>query len=615
MTNLAPTIFESFNARTLNSSQVARTFIPPENFTELIRRSHTLVIGPRGSGKTTLLKMLEEPALEAWAHPDADSVRQRVAFTGIFVPYDVTWNRQLSSVTEARLSNEFREAVAVASFTTHVLRATVAAMQYRIHGPMPHAGVRHRRVELNRDAEANLVQTLASSWKLELRVPSLLGLKYALLQRQSHLGELATKIALGVLDGDLTSENNYLFLDFLQATSLAVELFDDNINEPEGKWALLFDELELAPTFITEQLVRSLRSSVPKLLFKLSLSPFSREVRFFEDAFSAMPAQDYSVINLAYARKEDGYSFCRALLDAILRERGLRPIEPDRLLGRSEFMTEREEYRAAGTAYHKGSRLHKKLVRLRDQDASFRAYLERRGLELDRLEELDPERRASEVRKVIPLVTVRLAFRRPDESGFRHRLGRTRGRRNPQLYSGATSLFAMAEGNPRWFIGLITRLLDKHDPGVGHIPRHIQNAEVTSTVFRFRALLRSIPAYREESGRMRGILVEVDRIGDYFYDHCVLFPFTANPALAFRVDRNAPPSLLEGLGRALNAGALVYIPDPEGLPVFSTLAGKTFRLSYLLASYYGLPLGLGATRNLRRILRWNSSGQLPLFVP
>ena len=51
---------------------------------------------------------------------------------------------------------------------------------------------------------------------------------------------------------------------------------------------------------------------------------------------------------------------------------------------------------------------------------------------------------------------------------------------------------------------------------------------------------------------------------------------------------------MDSLGRALNAGAIVFVPEKPGRR-FSSLRGKRFRLSYLLAPHYQLPLILGKT--------------------
>jgi len=59
---------------------------------------------------------------------------------------------------------------------------------------------------------------------------------------------------------------------------------------------------------------------------------------------------------------------------------------------------------------------------------------------------------------------------------------------------------------------------------------------------------------------------------------------------------------LEALGRALNSGAIILAPDPGGEALLSSLRGKRFRLSYMLAPGYGLPLNLGRPMALSHVL-------------
>ena len=58
----------------------------------------------------------------------------------------------------------------------------------------------------------------------------------------------------------------------------------------------------------------------------------------------------------------------------------------------------------------------------------------------------------------------------------------------------------------------------------------------------------------------------------------------------------------ESLTRALNAGAIVYVPDEDGQLLLASLRGKRFRLSYLLAPTYHVPLRLGRAVSLSKIL-------------
>src|ERR1700691_1490736 len=111
-------VFESFNARNLAPEQVARRFIPPKHFDELVLRRHTLIVGPRGSGKTTLLKMLQLPALAAWQHHAASSFRRKIDFCGAFVAADVSWGAQLTALGAGRLSPDLTSALGLAAFTT-----------------------------------------------------------------------------------------------------------------------------------------------------------------------------------------------------------------------------------------------------------------------------------------------------------------------------------------------------------------------------------------------------------------------------------------------------------------------------------------------------------------
>ena len=52
----------------------------------------------------------------------------------------------------------------------------------------------------------------------------------------------------------------------------------------------------------------------------------------------------------------------------------------------------------------------------------------------------------------------------------------------------------------------------------------------------------------------------------------------------------------------MNAGAIIYVPDDEGKVILTSLRGKKFRLSYLLAPIYGFPIRLGREIALSRIL-------------
>jgi hypothetical protein len=612
---MSPGIFESFNARALAPEQVAQTFVPPPHFHRLTKRVHSIIVGPRGSGKTTLLKMLQQPALEAWRHPDADSYRATIDFTGVFIATDVSWGRQIQSLGYGKLDPDTHRLFGIAAFTTHVLRSLIISMLYRVRPVDKSVCTPHRRVLLDEEGEAKLSVELAQVWKLSPTLPSLLSLKHALSARLLTIREQAGREAYEVSDGRLDRLRlvNFLHVHFIEAVVAGIELFDDATGGLGGRWALLFDELELAPAWIRHQLLQSLRSTDSRLLLKLSMSAYAEGLDEFDATLSATRDHDYDTIALWYAHKEMGYQFCRELWDAMVKHRKLGSISPEDLLGHSQFETTLEEWSDSGTAYAPGTRIGRRFIRMARNDRSFRRYLEGRGIDPRGLDKIQGDERAADLRKVASIVAVRDAFRTRDSSEGERRQNQ-RSRKNPDLYTGASALFAMVEGNPRWFIGIMSRLIgqltmrDVEKTGVREIiSRSKQAREIDGAASRFRALLKAIPCPAFAGGRRpTSLLWVLDAIGEYFFSAVVKGSFTPDPPGSFIIDSSdsmIPDEMHRSLTRALNSGAIVYVPDEDEQPLLSSLRGKRFRLSYLLAPKYRIPLRLGRGVALSKILK------------
>jgi hypothetical protein len=204
-----------------------------------------------------------------------------------------------------------------------------------------------------------------------------------------------------------------------------------------------------------------------------------------------------------------------------------------------------------------------------------------------------------------PIVAVREFYRRRDMAGAVKKQSK-RSRKSALLYAGADSLFAITEGNPRWFIGIVGRLLSTpiHNDRIDLLP---QADEIVRAGQQFAAMLRTIPVSRHAgSGAPQGVLSNIRVIGRFFHNQVVKEDFRPEPPGTFIVDAThlgISDDLLDSLGKALNAGALVYVPDDEGQLILNSLRGKRFRLSYLLASIYELPIRLGNEVALTTVLR------------
>jgi hypothetical protein len=604
---VAPSIFESFNARNLDPEKVAETFVPSKQYEDLIKRRHTLIVGPRGSGKTTLLKMLQEPALEAWKHDGAEYYRSKIDFTGVFIPTDISWGEQLRLLGAESLDGSSRRLLSVATFTTHILRCLIRTIMRRRDSPGKKGMTPFRRILLSAEAEARLASQLCKLWHISDAVPSLLSLRQALSARFANLYSVASReVTLGEKgrQGRL-ADIEYLHLHFLRNAGLAVELLDDCLGEASGKWALMFDELELAPPWIQDELAQSLRSTDDRFLFKLALNPFTPNDSLLKQT-QAAPASghDFDQIALWYVKKKDALEFCRQLWFQMLDEKNIRRQEPEKVFGGSYFQTVPDDLKESGSRYGPHARITNRFRALAEKDTSFRSYLQQNDIRLDALDAMDDNKRAAKIRKIAPIVAIREFYRQPEVRDME--VGAQRSRKTAKLYSGSESLFSITEGNPRWFIAIVERLLERWDPDRSKkIDFSVQGEEILAASERFQAMLETIPIPEGTApDDTLGVLSVVSRAANFFHDQLVKGPFKADAWETFEVDAKVPGEILAGLGRAANAGAIVLIPDGDRLILATErdLIGKRFRVSYLLAPIYGLALRLGKSVSLTAIL-------------
>jgi hypothetical protein len=497
-----------------------------------------------------------------------------------------------------------------------------AVIQRKSVGKGTVEGFGFRPLDMPEGAEEALTGALASGWGVKLVARSLRALQSAISDQNAELGGLINRRRLQRDDSGLLDalDDPRAYNDIVTAMTSGLDRFQevlpDHANE---RWALLFDELELAPRWLQDYLMRSTRSVDARLLFKLAISPYDDAAVVAKNERRAAPdiGHDFEEVPLWYTDKGKGREFCEELWDEVVEQRlqlGMR-IKPSQILGRSAFDSPPEARRGKRSAYHPTSVHAESFAELAKIDGSFRAYLKRHRLSPNSLHNLREEQRAALVRKIGPLVLIRLFFVKEYEgTGAKAFSARKRSRKTYPLFSGYESLFAMSEGNPRWFIGIVSQLLElakSEKRTIRQLEPQEQVDIVNSACNQFRALLRGLPCDVSALGD-RGILGLMDDIGDYFFTEQVLEPFTADPPLTFTVDQTAPDALVEALGTALNAGAIVLAPQSRSrdhqsqrwtVASLRTVRGNRFRLSYLLAGQYGLLLRLGEPVSLSTIAK------------
>jgi ABC-type branched-subunit amino acid transport system ATPase component len=600
-------VYAAANARFRSPTMVARTFVPPEQFRVLTRASHTVMVGPRGSGKTTLLKMLTPEALEAAAAAKRFRLDEGVRFTGVFVPSDIAWSRQVESLESWNIPKEVASTLFEASFTASVLRNFAAAIHERLTRDIPKVWLNVATVSLSSTLQEQVARELATVWGLELRVPSFLGLRAAASERIAELGRVAAT---------MHRTKNYALADNLVAgsgliseLSLGLDILEALVPDIQGeRWCLLFDELELAPAEIRRSLMSAMRSVDERLIFKLALSPYSADLSDLVTALGAMAGHDHDEIWLSYGHKADALQFSYNLMHEVIRERLGQDASLESVLGDALFPIEDEALESP----QETSTQQANYVRdLYDIDRSFQRYVDASVGGVEQLLASTGQERAQHLRKIMPLVIVRVTFRTPDDSSSAGNR-RYRSRKNPNVYAGTSALAAILEGNPRWIIGLMNALLDH---GAGRVASRVQTLEIARTRNRFRALLSTIPVSLDSIDTRRGLLSLIDRVGQTFRQNIIAEDFTPDPVGTFTVDGSASDALLDALGSAINTGAIVYVPESDSSGLLTSMKGKRFRLSYLLATGYQLPLRLQRASSLRAITsKGANDDQLELFA-
>lgn len=370
----------------------------------------------------------------------------------------------------------------------------------------------------------------------------------------------------------------------------AIGLVNEFSKKKAREWALLFDELEIAPNWLVDKLYPLLRSTTSQnVYFKLSMSPFAK-LSQANLGSSPRPSHDYELVHLWYIQKSEAIPFSRELLVQTLVRRCNCEIDLLKIFGPSPL---KPSTKGRDSGYGAKSKAHDVLTRAYSNDPGFRDYVDRKQINLDELDKLDEETRAAEVRKVYPIVLFRQEFLKKE--------GAFRSRKKPQIFSGIDSFLEILEGNPRWIVGAANELAGTIQ-SKNKVNPSIQYTYLRETAERFMSLMKTIPLY--DGGREQKSLGDaLDHVGDRIYDSIMQERFTSEPYGSFRVDDKCPDDLLDSVGIAMNAGAVILLSDVESnWLVASELRGKEFRMSYLFSPYKHIPVRIGRSFPLSEVL-------------
>lgn len=616
------TFLEPFNAKTMSYADVARTFVPSTKFTHLAGAWNSVLVGPRGGGKTTLLKMLSVEGQEAWTSPASEPYKKTLGYTGVYVPSDIAWGTMLESLQEAGQDERVGILLSQAAFVTHVLLAVAASIERHVSlhptrrpdqaGKPEGTSTRPTQADLER-----VVASIAAMWRVRPVSLSPASLVDALRLRLLNIKKDAHMLAQ--LGGTVSPTQEYLGMDMLESASQALQAFDATYQRPDHRWCLLLDEFEVAPMHLQKTVLAAMRASgAQKILLKVALAPCGPDL-LYEQQSSAPPSQinDLQQVELWYADKAEASEFCQqVLLSRSSSYPALRDKTPTEVFGTSAYAvvddtSETEQIGLFVQASSKDKRqVSEQFQSLAGKDASFVEFLQRKQIDLSQelgMQPSDPH--GNTLRKIAPLVAFRNAYRGKG-------VGRKRGVKPfNTAYSGWESISAISEGNPRWLIGLVTRILSQSDQRQFPVPTPQQTAAVHWNCQRYAEMLQAVA--NEQFGSIKTstpIYDVLSKIGKYFHNRLVTTSFVEDPPMSFIVDDRVSDDVEHALRIAVNHGAIVCFEAAAEVGGFRTLRGKRFRLTYLLAPVFKLPMRKSKSVSLSTILEAKPEGPLEQVV-
>ncbi|WP_377008203.1 hypothetical protein [Comamonas endophytica] len=558
------------------------------------------------------MKMLQPKALAAWEGEEGDIARSKIDYWSVFTPADINWKTQVEHKAQL-LSGEAQTQFSNAVFLSHFREAFISCLlQITRDRPSNDRGGESTRVELSREREVALCLALADSWHLPLRVPSLNGLKLALVEEMVHLG----------VPQAIENLSPYMKrLAKMDVLGVAREIAENFVNVTElynARWALCFDELEIAPITIQKDLFRYLRSTDQRFVFKLAISPSNDASALLNQESAASAGNDFDAIPLWFIDQSEREIFCRRLWEKYVSGTKAATLSPMAILQRSRFQFANEKSAYGRRRYDEASPWSKDFQDLERIDRSFSDYLQQRGVRSSSLENVTREKMNSIVRKIAPLVGFRSAYMQAAKGGIvAEPVRRKLKGPPPDVFSGWDAVCTATEGNPRWFGGIASRLILKwtQSPSGQALTREQQTHELHAAAKKFLAWINAIPVeVTQESMTYVSLHDLITALAKSFEQEVLGKIFKSDPVLSFTVDEGTPPSVQRLVIAALNIGAIVIVDDQDVNFTVTTPVGRVFRLVHLLAPHFNLPMRKGKTRNLSTILS-KQLGSLDKYRP
>ncbi|QYJ78334.1 ORC-CDC6 family AAA ATPase [Shewanella acanthi] len=571
-------IFEAFNAKHLKSEDIVKNFVSSALFLETAQNGHTILVGPRGSGKTTFLRMLSNNTLPKWDEYLKNSYSNSIDYEGIYVPGDLIWGEMINSLESAGLSKQYSESFSYTAFCTHVFINTLESITTYIEKIKDEFGEEY--LSQREDAIYEAITSIAETLKIKPNKFSLSRLRIELHKTLNELGEYSRYLSIFGVEKLDTAEFNkkvpYAHIDLKTTLESIFNAIDFALEKNEQRWAILLDEFEIAPKYLLDSVIKNMRSSAKKIMFKVALVPcgFHQEIKSQTSSIN-----DYSVVELWYVKNGESAEFCKNLVKAKFDIE-----DPAIVLGSTKF-----------TPNYKDNSKNwiKEFSELYSKDSSFKEFITSNKINIKR-EFGDDLATSSLVRKIAPVVAFRNAFLNVN--------GKRKGRKSlAEFYTGWEAISRISEGNPRWLMSTLNTLLGRKEDK--RISDSDQISRVKTSTDAYCAMLSTLPLSKNMGLSTTHPTFELlETIASYFNKRLIDEEFKAAQPLTFMVDEKVDNDIESSLMIAWNYGAIVAVDTKNTFGTYDNLKGMRFRLSFLMSPRFELPVRMDKQINLSTIL-------------
>lgn len=613
-------LYDTFNARYISHAEVAETFVSNSDFAEITKNNHTVVLGPRGCGKTTMFKMLTTPALKNWKPKTVDETKLRdgIPFVAIYIPSDELWKKQLDSFSASLSSDpELIKAISSSLITTNILSNFCKSIKDHIECSF------EKDIKKEFEFAANLIK----EWKLSDCANSLSAVRQAL---ESRKNTLIAKLNRSIFyrnnsDVKIDFEESY-FLDYIHSIRIACMSFERIYNNDEEiKWALCFDELELVSKDFFLELISKLRIAPANILFKLSAGPLAD----FSDSFAQL-LHDFKIVKMwPYNIEQEGryQKFCEEIaIQRIKLSRHLsdskRYVDIDLLqifgdLDYNSYALKNYHFKVDINAKESepNSLTWQAFKKLAEMDLKFAQLLYEHKINPENPIPRTKTNYDAVIRKIKEIVISRLVFQRFEPEKKSSGSYRSQSRKIFPIYYGKKTILNICEGNPRFIIGILSDMFNKVEAAQDINDLKITPSEQAKMIKdisdRFMSMLHTYPSTQKYNNENIDLEWLIKRIGNFFAKQIYKGDVKINPINSFYIDNHLRKEYYELLRIGVDLGAFIKI-DQETNLILNDKKLTRYRLSYLIAPQFKLPLRLYGSKNLTNIIRkeQQNEGQL-----